>query len=380
VKPAHLCHIFPAFGTGGPQVRTAVVINGTDGEFRHTVVSLGGDLSGRGRLRDPDAVTCFQAPRRRWWGASLAALSHLLKSIGPDLVVTYNWGGTDGVLAARLCGIRRLIHAEDGFGPDEVRGQKLRRVLARRVLLQAASRVVCPSHTLVRIARRDWSVPRKKLLYLPNGVDTTRFAPPDPGAAEAARRRLGIAPDETVVGSVGQLRGEKNPERLLRVCAAVMPGRRFRVLIVGDGALRERLTVLARDLGLAERVVFAGVVDDPAECYRAMDVFALSSDTEQMPLAVLEAMAAGLPVVSTDVGDVAAMLSAENRGCIVPVGREDAFAVCLAALLDDGGTRAALGRANRARCVAQYEVTGMVRAYHRLYREVLGKKTVAASL
>jgi glycosyltransferase involved in cell wall biosynthesis len=371
VKPAHLCHIFPGFGTGGPQVRTAVVINGLDGEFRHTVVSLNGDLSGRGRLRDPDAVACVPAPGGCWWNPSVAALARLLKSIRPDLVVTYNWGGTDGLLAARLCGLRRLIHAEDGFGPDEVRGQKLRRMLARRVLLQAASRVVCPSQTLVRIARRDWSVSRKKLLYLPNGVDTSRFAPPTPAVREAARRRLGIGPDETVIGSVGQLRGEKNPERLLRVCAAVAPGRRFRVLVAGDGVLREKLAVLARELGLAERVLFLGVVGDPADCYRAMDVFALSSDTEQMPLAVLEAMAAGLPVVSTDVGDVSAMLSPENRGCVVPAAREDAYAACLAALLDDGARRAALGRANRARCVAEYEVTAMVRAYHRLYREVL---------
>jgi glycosyltransferase involved in cell wall biosynthesis len=372
-RPAHLCHIFPGFGTGGAQVRTAVVINGLDGAFRHTVVALNGDLSGRDRLRDPGAVDCLRAPRGRWWGATVAALARLLKSIRPDLVVTYNWGGTDGVLAARLCGIRRLIHAEDGFGPDEVKGQKLRRVLARRVLLRAACRVVCPSQTLVRIARRAWAVPPKKLLYLPNGVDTARFAPPDPAARESARRRLGIAADDTVVGSVGQLRGEKNPERLLRVCAAVAPGRRFRVLVVGDGVLRERLTLLARDLGLAERVIFAGMVGDPADCYRAMDVFALTSDTEQMPLAVLEAMAAGLPVVSTDVGDVAAMLSPENRGCVVPAAREDAYAGGLAALLDDGARRAALGRANRARCVVEYEVTGMVRAYHRLYREVLAK-------
>jgi len=371
LRPAHLCHIFPAFGTGGPQVRTAVVINGLNGAFRHTVLALNGDLSCRGRLRDPDAVECLAAPPRRRGTPYPLTLARLLSSVEPDVMVTYNWGGTDGLVAARLCGIRRVIHAEDGFGPDEAHGQKLRRVLARRILLRTASQVVCPSQTLVRIARQVWSLPPHKVHYLPNGVDTSRFAPPAPDEVEAARRKLGIAPAEIVVGSVGQLRAEKNHQRLLRAFAAVASLRPCRLLIVGDGPLQERLTCLARELGVRERVVFTGAVPDPAACYRAMDLFALSSDTEQMPIAVLEAMATGLPVVSTDVGDVRTMLSADNRGYVAPSAREDAYAACLATLLGDPAARQALGRANRAKCILEYEVGGMVRAYHRLYREVL---------
>jgi glycosyltransferase involved in cell wall biosynthesis len=375
VKPGHLCHIFPAFATGGPQVRTAVVINGLDGEFRHTIVALNGDLSCRSRLNEPEKVACRQAPPHRRHGVIyLLGLARLLGSIKPDAIITYNWGGTDGLLAARLAGIRRVIHAEDGFGPEEARGQKLRRVLARRLLLRAATQVVCPSQTLVRIARHTWSIPLPKVCYLPNGVDTSRFAPPRTEEIEAARRRLGIAPGEIVVGSVGQLRGEKNHARLLRAFAAVAAGRPCRLLLVGDGPLLAPLIALARELSVEQRVLFAGNVMEPAEHYRAMDLFALSSDTEQMPIAVLEAMATGLPVISTDVGDVRAMLSEENRAFIVPPRREDTYAARLAALIDDSASRRVVGQANRTRCVLEYGIDRMVRAYQRLYRAVLYQK------
>src|SRR5262249_45570381 len=175
----------------------------------------------------------------------------------------------------------------------------LRRVLAGRLLLRMASQVVCPSQTLVRIARHAWSIPPQKVRYVPNGVDTRRFLPPTSEQIETARVKLGIAPGEVVVGSVGQLRGEKNHGRLVRAFAAVAAGRRCRLLLVGDGPLLDSLIALARALGIEQRVLFAGNVTDPAEHYRAMDIFALPSDTEQMPIAVLEAMASGLPVVST---------------------------------------------------------------------------------
>src|SRR5262249_31429381 len=158
-----------------------------------------------------------------------------------------------------------------------------------RVLLRAACQVVCPSRTLVHIARQVWTLPRHKICYVPNGVDLKRFMPATPDQAAQARRTLGLASTAVVVGSVGQLRGEKNHERLLRAFAAVGPGP-YHLLIVGEGTLQERLTCRARELGIGERVTFTGAMPDPALAYQAMDLFALSSDTEQMPIAILEAM------------------------------------------------------------------------------------------
>jgi glycosyltransferase involved in cell wall biosynthesis len=367
----HLCHIFPAFSAGGPEVRTCLLINASAGEFRHTVVSLSGELDGRERVRPGHEVDFVAAPRAARRIAHPFVLARCLKALRPDLVLTYGWGGTDGVLAARLSGMRRVIHAEDGFLPDEAHRQKLPRLLARRLVLRAPACVVCPSKALVGIARRLWFLPARKVRYLPNGVDERRFAPPARQVAEEARRRLGCAEGEVVIGTVGHLRAEKNQARLIRAFAVVAARRPVKLLIGGGGPLKEQLTALSLELGVRDRVIFSGLMTDPVPCYHAMDVFALSSDTEQMPLALLEAMSVGLPLVSTDVGDVRTMVSAPNRRCVVPAADEQAYAQALDRLAADGAERSFLGRSNREKCQREYGITVMVEAYCRLYREVL---------
>ena len=200
------------------------------------------------------------------------------------------------------CRIARHVHIEDGFGPEERDRQTPRRVLIRRLVL-ARSTVVLPSRNLQRIATTIWRLPPARVRYIPNGIDLERFA--------AARTRRRAANTPPVIGTVAALRAEKNLARLLRAFAAV--DQPARLVIVGDGPERPALEAWRASLGLAERVEFAGHIDDPAPIYAGFDVFALSSDTEQMPLSVIEAMAAGLPVATTDVGDVRAMLAARTR-------------------------------------------------------------------
>jgi glycosyltransferase involved in cell wall biosynthesis len=216
-----------------------------------------------------------------------------------------------------------------------------------------------------------WWLPSERVRYIPNGVDLGRFAPPTAAQATEARRRLGCGGSEVVIGSVGRLGGEKNHERLVRAFAAITGGRPARLLLVGDGPLRDHLGRLVRDLGLESRVLFAGWAADPLDLYHTMDLFALPSDTEQMPIALLEAMGVGLPAVSTDVGDVRDMVSPENRAFVVPAGREDAFRDALGTLVDDATVRALLGRANRTTCRGRYGLDAMIESYLDLYREAL---------
>jgi glycosyltransferase involved in cell wall biosynthesis len=367
----HLCHVFYAFTTGGAEVRTAVLMNALADGFRHTVVALNGDFSGQCRLQRAESVRLLAGPPRLGALSYPLALARLFRSLKPDLVLTYGWGGTDAILAARLCGLHRVIHTEDGFQPDERHGQKFKRLLARRVLLRLARRVVCPSRSLAAVAERQWWLPSRRVRYLPNGVDAGRFHPATPAEREAARRRFGCQPGECVIGTVGMFRQEKNHVRLLRAFAAVGDRRPSRLLLVGDGPLREDLTALALRAGVSHRVVFTGTLDATEDAYRASDVFALSSDTEQMPLALLEAMSMGLPVVSTDVGDVKSMVSPENRRLVTALGQEDDYAAALAELLEKDDLRASLGEANREVCLARFELADMIRAWEKLYREVL---------
>jgi glycosyltransferase involved in cell wall biosynthesis len=256
---------------------------------------------------------------------------------------------------ANLPGLVRHVHIEDGFGPEECDRQFRRRVLTRSVVLRRST-VVLPSRTLTDIAAGTWHLPPRRLRHIPNGVDLARFAAP--AAAVSGR--------EPVVGTVAALRPEKSLDRLLHAFQAAAVSIPARLVIAGDGPERPRLERLAAELGLAPRVHFTGHVADPAPLYAGFDVFALSSDTEQMPLSVIEAMAAGLAVASTDVGDVRHMLAADNAPFVGP--REaDALAAALRALLAAPRLRARIGAANRDKARRDYDQEAMFAAYAALF-------------
>jgi len=207
------------------------------------------------------------------------------------------------------------------------------------------------------IALRIWRLDARRVRYVPNGVDLARFAAP-----------VDAAPHEgpPVVGTVAALRPEKNIGRLLRAFAAARTGSGARLVIVGDGPERPGLEALARSLGVQDSVRFAGHLPAPDEAYRGFDVFAMSSDTEQMPLSLLEAMAAGLPVAATGVGDIAALLAEPNRRFVTPL-EDEALSGALGELLADAALRRELGRANRARAEAEFDQPRMFRAYEELF-------------
>ncbi len=349
-------HVFPGFGVGGAQVRFAALANHFGAAFRHIVVSLDGSLGCRERLR-PDLDVTFPAvaaPKQATL-ANVRQFRRLLRALRPALLVTNNWGAIEWAMA-NLLPIARHIHIEDGFGPEERDRQLPRRALIRRLVL-ARSMVVLPSRNLQRIAATIWRLPPARVRYIPNGIDLDRFA-----EARALVRTVNTPP---VVGTVAALREEKNLPRLLRAFAATAEP--ARLTIVGDGPKRAPLQALARSLGLGDRVRFAGHIDDPAPSYAGFDVFALSSDTEQMPLSVIEAMAAGLPVATTDVGDVRTMLSDENTPYVGELNDAD-LARSLTALLRDSRLRARLGAANQAKARAEFDQAAMFRAFGALWR------------
>ena len=349
--------VFPGFVMGGAQARFCAVANHHGRALRHAIVSMNGRLDCRERL-DPGLSVTFPDVRVEKGDplGTLRRLRAVLRALRPDVLLTHNFGSIDWALAdlPPRPGRPRHVHVEDGFGPDEGQRQFARRVWARRLALRRAT-VVLPSRVLFGIALTIWRLAPARLRYLPNGVDVARFARPDLAAA-GVRVPPGDGP---VIGTVAALRPEKNIARLLRA-VALLP--QARLLVVGDGPERAALQALAASLGLAGRVAFTGHLADPAEAYRHMDVFALSSDTEQMPLSVLEAMAAGLPVAATDVGDVAAMVAAANAPFVV-ARDATALAAALAQLLADAGLRRQVGTANRARAGQDYDQADMLAAW-----------------
>lgn len=353
----HQLHIFPGFGIGGAQRRFAQLYHGLAG-WRHSVISLDGltdaqDLCGAGERLE--VRTLELASGKGISPGNVRKLSHVIEEHRPDLLCTYNWGSIEAVIANRLGPHIPHLHFEDGFGPDEASRRSPARNFIRRLALRGRTVTVLPSKVLERIAKDEWKLPPGRWRYLPNGVDTDRFYP-EPSVATHQK---------PVVGAVAALRPEKNMGRLLRIAGAGET-----LLIVGDGPERQVLADKAATLNLTAD--FTGAVGDTAPAYRGFDLFALTSDTEQMPLTVLEAMASGLPVLATDVGDVKDMVAEENRPFILPPAEEKKLATALRSLLADPALRARLGAANRQRAEERFSQTGMIAAYEKLFDELTG--------
>jgi L-malate glycosyltransferase len=364
-----LLHVFPSFETGGAQTRTVTLMNALGGRFRHAVVAINGDLSCGERIEPGVDWRAVAAPGSRNPLAAARAFRGMIGELGPDLLVTYNWGAIDALLAllpGRLC---PAIHVEDGFGPDEAQGLKRRRVWTRRALLpRTVHCLAVPSRTLWRIAREQYRLAESRIRLIANGVDIERFRP---RRDSALRDSLGIPEDAVVFGTVGRLRPEKDlPWLVRRFAEAKAPN--TRLVLVGAGPAEADIRAAVQAAGVSDSVHFTGEAADPAPFYGVFDVFAMSSLTEQMPMGLLEAMSSGLPALCTGVGDIAELLPPSQRRLAVPRAEPGTYVRELQRLAGDPALRVALGRENRARAEAEFSLARMVERWHRLYLEAAG--------
>jgi glycosyltransferase involved in cell wall biosynthesis len=360
-KSRHLLHIFPTFAVGGSQIRFSQLVKLHGSRYRHTVISLDGVQSMAANI--PPAMPVELYPFAAQREGKIVQAIDLLDLIKPDVLVSYNWGSFDWWVARKFRSSLRHVHIEDGFGPDERDRQLLRRSLARRLVLSdSTTAIVLPSKTLWGIAQESWWLPLTRLHYIPNGLDWRRF---QTDHSEKTRT------DEITIGTVATLRREKNIIRLISLydqVAALRPSLQIKLLIVGDGPEFSAIAQQVQRSSNVMRITMAGATRNPEKFLEKMDIFALTSDTEQMPLSVLEAMAAGLPVVSFNVGDVSDMVSAENRSA-ASIRRDDdaGFVNQLVALIDDRQMRIKLGFANFAAVKVKFDAEKMAQSYATLF-------------
>jgi len=365
--PRRLFHLFPTFAVGGSQVRLAQICNHFGDRYAHTIFATDGVYDALSLIKPEVKVQTYAASIDKRRGLRNVPLyRRVIRALRPDVVITHNWGTIEWALATRMTPGLRHVHIEDGFGPDEANRQLTRRVMFRRLALGGSqTTVVVPSRVLQDIATRNWRLPAAKVRLLPNGIDLARFAKVD---ADEARHLAQKAPGEVLIGTVALLRPEKNLGLLLRAFARLPQASPTRLFVVGSGGELARLQAHARELGLGKRVVFFGHTTAPERIMRAFDIFAMSSDTEQMPIGLLEAMACALPVVATDVGDIAHMVAADNRELISPARALEPLAASLSRLVHDEVLRGRIGRKNLAKVTAEYDQ----RAMFARYAELLG--------
>lgn len=292
-------------------------------------------------------------------------LRRLLQSQGFQVVHSNNYSAwLYACVASR--GLRRLTHVHtEHSGVDSFR----RRYTAERWLSRFTTHVVAVSKHVhdVMIDEIGISPQRVRLIY--NGVDTMRFCP-SPQGRESMRRNLQIPPDVVVIGIVARLARIKNHEILIRAYAKLhaAPGKKTRLVIVGDGPERAALEEMSRQFGISADVSFLGERRDTPELLNAFDIYVLPSLSEGMNLTLLEAMGAGLPVVASRVGGNVEIVEDGNTGYLFPSGNVDALSELFGRLVSEPERCARMGQSGRERVLRQFDQRAMMQHYLSLYR------------
>jgi sugar transferase (PEP-CTERM/EpsH1 system associated) len=299
----------------------------------------------------------------------IAQLARLFRILRPDVIHTHQVGALlYAGLAARAVGVPVVVHTEHGRHYARQRRRWLGRMAGRM-----AARFFCVSREIAGEVIGWRIAPRAKVAVLPNGIDLTPFAQTFDRAA--IRRSFGIPADVPVIGSVGRLVAVKRQDRLIRALAELAREQSAaHLLLVGDGPLLRDLRALAAQLGLADRVHFAGYQPVPARCLAAMDVFALTSDSEGMPLALLEAWAARLPVVASRVGSLPDLIDPGATGLLFAADDASGLVEALAAMLENRTLARELGDVGRRQVEARFTLARMREAYQGHYRDLLVKR------
>jgi len=234
--------------------------------------------------------------------------------------------------------------------------------------------LVCVS-TGVRDYYAAGGFPREKIVVVPNGVDAARFA----GRDRSFKERLGIGAATPLITTIGRLHEQKGMGYFLRAAASLHHSRpECHFLVVGSGPQEEELRALARQLHLDEHVTFLGRCDDVAPVLRATDVFVLASLWEGMPNVVLEALAAGVPVVATRVEGVTEIIEDGRTGVLVMPRDVPALVTAVARLLDEPERAARLAEAGREHVATHFTLEAMVARHEELYRDLLARAATAA--
>ncbi len=372
-KVPAILHLHSTFAAGGKELRCVQLVNAFGHHARHSIISaIPGRMEAAELISSKIAVNYpenFPSLQGRPTPGRLQKIAKAMTQY--DLVLTYNWGAMDAVMAhtmfADSMALPPLIHHEDGFNEDERNRLKWTRNLYRRIALGKSQGLVVPSEQLEEIALDTWQQPIGRVKRIANGIDTRAFAKqPRADAIPGCPKGDG----DLWVGTLAGLRAVKNLPRLVRAFAALPD--EWTLVIVGEGPEGGAIQREAEQLGISDRVKLPGFVAEPARYVGLFDIFALSSDTEQFPISVVEAMAASRPVVSPAVGDVADMVSEGNARFIVSPGNDAALASALLELAENAELAGNIGEANRVKALAEFDEKAMIETYRRLYWSAMG--------
>ncbi|MHC4914862.1 MAG: glycosyltransferase [Planctomycetota bacterium] len=278
-----------------------------------------------------------------------------------------------GRLASRAAGVRRLVVTH------HFREKRWWRHMAERMLQRSPDAATAVSSGVAALVSSGLHLPLNSIRVIPNGVDVATIGEKVAGGRAEGRRRLRVPEGARLVGTVGRLTPEKDPLTLLEAFALLArEDDSLRLMYVGDGPLHEKVFKRIGVLGLRDRASIVGFLPDVPGALAAMDFFALASRIEGHPLALLEAMAAGLPAAATDIAAVREILDGrEGVMATCPPGKPELLAEALRKLLTDSDLAAAQASAARELVSEKFTVQRMVRDYEALFEELVANGSEA---
>jgi glycosyltransferase involved in cell wall biosynthesis len=364
--PLHVVHVTLSLDYGGLERVVLHLVKQAEGLEQTTSILC---LERRGALVERAEalgvrVYCIEKqPGLRF--DTIKAVRGVLDQLKPDVVHTHQIGALfySGP-AARQAKVPVVVHTEHG---KTIKGMKQK--LLGWWAARYAERFYCVSAD-IEATLAGFMVPQNKMEVLANGIDTAQLA--EPVDTVSLRRTWNIAPDAVVLGTIGRLAPVKRQDLMLQVFARVcqkVPG--AVLILVGDGDERSKLEALAAQLGVIDQVRFTGFQAEPGKFLHIMSAFLLTSESEGMPLSLLEAWAVGVPVATFRVGGLPELIHHGETGYLADFGRVDPLADHVVHLIEQPKEAKAI--ADRCREVARrrFDVETMARAYDSRYRKLL---------
>lgn len=372
-----IAHVVYRFAVGGLENGVVNLINHMPHErWRHVVVSLTDvDAAFAARLRRAD-VRCVALYKQPGPGFRLyLKVWSLLRELRPHVVHTRNMAALEMQVPAWACGVPARVHGEHGREADDLQGTNRRNILTRRAYRPFVHHTIALGQEITVYVRQKVGVPAARLHTIYNGVDTAKFQP------AATRQPIEGSPFNDpalwVAGTVGRMLTVKAQPVLAQAFVATLRSRpelraRLRLVMVGDGPLRAECAQILDAAGVADLAWLPGERSDVPDVMRGLNCFVLPSLVEGISNTILEAMASGLPVLATQVGANAELVSEGTTGLVVPAGDVDAMAQAMQLMAAAPEASARMGIAGRASVEQRFSLQAMVAAYEGVYELALG--------
>jgi glycosyltransferase involved in cell wall biosynthesis len=369
-----VCHVIHALGVGGAEVLVDQMLRLLNDEFR-CVVAVLDEIGEIGERLQCDGFTIEHLHRNPGIDHGCARrLKDFADREGAEILHAHQYTPFfQAMLSRGLFGRRPVVFTEHGRHFPDLPGRK--RSIVNRLMLRNGDRLIGCGNAVRQALIANEGLPESRVEVIYNGVDLDTHGQASLGARATIRSEFGYAEDDFVVILVARLHPLKDHQTALR--AIDMARRRIsglRLLLVGDGDQRTAIEQTIRELKLEETVTLAGTRTDVTDLLSAADAFLMSSISEGIPLTVIEAMAARIPVVATAVGGLPELIEHGVSGFLAPSGRSDLLAAAVVDLQRDADLRERIASVAAQRAAESFSLKGMLDAYRNVYRETLNSR------